>query len=153
GMDGVFPTRDVFSRTVRVALGTDRLWFLDPKLVSAGETTLRVLSDKAVQEQFRLLDPNMPGATNPFKINTVGLPSTEPVSCRTFIANVPRQSLFNHMQQVASQAGDFVLSPCAGVRNHLIFVDSELGQSYYAFVEGAALYASENDPLISGGRM
>ena len=105
---------------------------------------------------FRREGPQAPGLINQFFQTDLG--RTIPYDGSTesgdplFIKTTPRQSLFNRRHFAPDLRANYVVGPYSEVRNHLIFVSSELGPPYYVWVThvGAnpTLYQLEEDPLF-----
>jgi hypothetical protein len=130
---------------------------LDPRGAQVAEAiaqeraaSVRVLSD------FDVKDPKHPGLINQFFQTDLGRTIPYDGSSESgdplFIKTTPRQSLFNRRHFAPDLRANYLAGPYSEVRNHLIFVSSELGPPYYVWVThvGAnpTLYQLEEDPLF-----
>src|SRR5207302_7765253 len=111
------------------------------------------ICQRAIDAQFFLHDPEAPEKTNSFKINTVGEVPVEGGGCRTLVASTGRQTIFNRRALGENLASDFAMFPC-GRTNHLIFVNSQLGQYYFpSDLEHVGVFAMEPEPIWRSGSM
>ena len=65
------------------------------------------------------------------------------------LATGPGQTAFNR-QSSDDASAFFSVLPCSALRNHLVFIHSELGEHFYAALydkSRAAFWQLENDPL------
>jgi hypothetical protein len=65
-----------------------------------------------------------------------------------------RQAIFNRRRLPADGPESFVLAPCTGVRDHLVFVHSQRGEHYHHAQDRRriSVYQLERDPLFYRGR-
>ena len=106
---------------------------------------IRVVMEKGA---FDLKDPREPGAANPFIYRAIG-PPQPPDPASLFVAAGASQSVYNrwHRRRGGGPDGNFHALPLRSVRDHLVFVESERGKSYYMNPRNISLYQLEPDPM------
>jgi hypothetical protein len=83
-----------------------------------------------VTTSFPVLPADGSALEDRFTVDTLGQPAGSALDCDVLIASSGNQDVFNRMAQTAGTALNFDVRPCDSFRNHLIFVDSELGEHY-----------------------
>jgi hypothetical protein len=102
---------------------------------------------------FDLHDPAAPGKSNRFTYPHDGAPAG---GAGAYLVGVPaEQTVFNRRQLPGGPA--FLVAPLADVRNHLVYVESELGKTGYNFRgcgdRDLAFSSVEPDHYYAGGSM
>jgi hypothetical protein len=117
------------------------------------EDLRRRLTEKCTSRQFCLHDEDKPEAANTFETNEVGIAEGDTRSY--LVAEGPRLTVLNRWHGAPSDREAFVVKPLGEVRNHLCFIDSELGKYYYSIDRPGdiGMYRLEKDILVPGQTM
>lgn len=109
---------------------------------------------RLIPEEFPMLGQDKTVADE-FQINTFAQPTTDTFDCQQFIETGDGLTVFNAVHQTpAMHQRDFTAQRCNEVANHLVFVDSQLGHTFYtAFIQlldprSISLHQLEVDPLV-----
>ncbi|HZS07233.1 MAG TPA: hypothetical protein VFD58_20520 [Blastocatellia bacterium] len=116
--------------------------FLDQATKDKVDSIARQLQARNRTLSFSLLDPSDPAARNPFVVFGNPAASGNGNECEHLIIAGRQHSVFNQSHPGGS---GFVSQPCGNVRNHLVFVNSKLGQIHYFDSRDAAFYKPESD--------
>lgn len=115
--------------------------------------------------EFDLHDPANPKATNEFKYADIG-PFAEsqdvpdaigPAPETLLLVTGPKQSILNRWsarRRIGPGADEknILVRPFDRVRDHLVFIESELGRSYFMSHLGVSMYQLEPDPIFYRGK-
>ena len=150
GTDTTFPAQDVF---YNIAGADPGLQLLNPNIPIAAQVLRDARRQRFLNAHFDLHDKDDPTAINAFVVDRMQPPETN--SGNVFlIANGSRQSIINRWQFKSSTESDFDAKPWEQVRNHLVFITSQLGQPYYTADRlHVALYQLEPDLYYPGKTM
>lgn len=66
-------------------------------------------------------------------LNTIGLESSDHLSCDYMLGSMPNQTPLNRFNHRDVRDQSFALRDCASVQDHLIFTDSALGHDFYTY--------------------
>ena len=95
---------------------------------------------------FDLKDPQAPESRNEFLLDLRAQPDGARQHC--FLISTASQNFLNRRHFDPNMRENFLLVPWQSIRNHLVFVSSRLGQSYYLEDRRqAAFYQLEPDPI------
>lgn len=124
---------------------------VDVSLRTPGDAVRSELSERHLPADFKLLDPVRPELANSFEINTVGQPSANDRTCGTLVRSTRSTSVINRREADLQSPGPFVVGPCDAVSNHLIFINSALGENWWPPTnDSVGLFQLGGDPLIPG---
>jgi hypothetical protein len=113
--------------------------------------------------RFDLKEPDHPEAVNPFEYAELGPllsrgSTTSPASSGdlTLLQAGPKQTILNRWnvwRRMGIEASEvnFLASPLKQARNHLMFVESDLGRSYFAAQTDISMFQLEPDPTFYYG--
>lgn len=150
--DVTFSSRDFFSSLAGRSDPDAKL--LDARISTASDSIREGLHERLLKVGFTLFDDREPGSRNEFVINTIGQQSPSRNDCGLLIAITGRHSVFNRRRLSSDDSRNFVAQPCSQVRNHLIFINSRLGEHYYGGdARRTAVYQLERDLMFTGQSM
>lgn len=157
GVAATFPSRDFFSSIIGRGLDAS---LLAPGMYESAQEGTSAVSTRIVPAYFALHDAADASAVNEFRRNTLGQYAGNDTACK-FIETTGLQSVFNRSQYDPTDTNNFVIRPCASVRDHLIFVHSKLGQHYYQVDQryfgeqqvSIGIFPIEPDPILLGRTM
>jgi hypothetical protein len=114
---------------------------------------------------FNLHDPAHPDATNWFEYSDIGpfadpedVPGTTGLTPDTLLVITgPKQGILNRWGArrrfgTAADEMNFLVRPLDRVSDHLVFIESELGRSYFMSHYGVSMYQLEPDPIFYRGK-
>lgn len=104
-----------------------------------GATPYQAESSRIIREfdarmqpaEFALLDPNEPRKVNNFFINRVGVWDGAELEGVYFVRTTAGQTVFNRRHSPAEEGRAAELCPLSEMRNHLAFINSDLGRPYF----------------------
>jgi hypothetical protein len=120
------------------------------------------------RHDFRMHDPKDPSLVNEFQYPELGplaapSPTTRPTAevpqprpSPVLISGGPEQSVLNRWAArardgAAADRRDLVAQPFDKARNHLMFIESRLGRSYFLGLQNVAMYQMEPDTIFYKG--
>ncbi len=136
--------RDVFKSILLLKISPQ---WLDEQMHNTSQVLMEDINKTYLKGTFNLLDPANPALQTRF---TLTGPQNWKDKPPLLISLSSKQSLFNRWGKQPTTR-NFEAQPLNAVKNHLIFVFSELGQNYYLGEQGKiSFYQLENDPYFPG---
>jgi hypothetical protein len=150
GIETALPSRTFFNLA---RLDMTRL--REPKALAAAGPVAEAGAAIYRKAAFALHDRRRPGAANGFVPIRMADPGKGSADETTLIAVTGRQSVVNRRGLADEREKDFVARPYSQFHDHLIFIHSDLGQSYFLpdDPDRVSLYQLERDPLVAGATM
>lgn len=125
GKQTIFPSYDFF--------GLQKFYrtYLNYGSMTAVTPLKNFLKTSLLDFRFDLLDPDNPGAKNPFTVIDFSENSFSASKERFLVKTLPSQSIFNRWQVKIPTTENFALQPLNTVTNWLMFISSLRGKHFY----------------------
>jgi hypothetical protein len=103
-----------------------------------------------IDQEFDLHDDQRPDAVSRFTQITLGRPDPDATVDPLWIVTGQTQSLMNHHELAEYGTATLIPIPESELRNHLVFINSELGQHYYGFrdLDSRSFFQLEDDWIL-----